>query len=58
MIDAFLCYTVATGLAQFLYVIFVGTFPFNSFLSSFFCHVALFALGGKQIYYPELIIFP
>jgi hypothetical protein len=49
MVDAFLCYTVATGIAQFLYVAFVGTFPFNSFLSSFFCHVALFALGGKTL---------
>ena len=50
MVDAFLCYTVATGIAQFLYVVFVGTFPFNSFLSGFFCHVALFALGGEEIY--------
>jgi DAD family len=40
--------------AQALFVFFVGTFPFNSFLSSFLCHVALFALGGKkQTYSPR-----
>jgi hypothetical protein len=25
----------------------VGSFPFNSFLSSLFCHLGLFALAGK-----------
>lgn len=31
-----------------VYMVLVGTFPFNSFLSGFFCHIGLFALGGKQ----------
>jgi len=45
ILDALLLYTLVTGIVQFLYVVFVGTFPFNSFLSSFICHVGLFALG-------------
>ena len=32
---------------QLFYMVFVGTFPFNSFLSGFICQVALFALGGE-----------
>eukprot|EP01038_Epipyxis_sp_PR26KG_P017122 gene17122-23563_t len=45
VIDAFLIYTVCTGVVQFIYMLLVGTFPFNSFLSSFICHVGLFSLG-------------
>lgn len=30
------------------YVLMVGTFPFNSFLSSFFCQLALFTIGGQK----------
>lgn len=32
---------------QFLYVFFVGSFPFNSFLSGFFCSLGFFVLMGK-----------
>ena len=46
LVDAFLLWTIATAAAQLVYVMLVGTFPFNAFLSSFFCHVGLFALGG------------
>ena len=46
LVDAFLLWTLATAAVQLVYVILVGTFPFNAFLSSFFCHVGLFALGG------------
>ena len=45
MIDALLVYAVLTGAAQMLFCVLVGTFPFNSFLSGFLCHVGLFALG-------------
>ena len=33
---------------QFLYCFVVGSFPFNSFLSGFFCSLGLFVLMGKQ----------
>eukprot|EP00605_Chrysophyceae_sp_TOSAG23-4_P001909 GSChrysophyteH1.ASY1.ANO1.2107.1 assembled CDS len=45
MIDAWLVYCVATAVVQFIYCMLVGTYPFNSFLAGFLCHVAMFALG-------------
>jgi hypothetical protein len=33
---------------QFLYMLCVGTFPFNSFLSGFFCSVGFFVLSGDR----------
>jgi len=45
LVDALCVYAAATAVVQLVYVILVGTFPFNSFLSSFICHVGLFALG-------------
>lgn len=35
---------------------FVGTFPFNSFLSGFICHVGIFAAGIFTIYDMKKII--
>lgn len=35
-------------LLQFLYVFLVGSFPFNSFLSGFFCSLGFFVLMGKH----------
>jgi len=46
-VDALIAYCVATGLIQFLFVMFVGTFPFNSFLSGLLCHIGLFSLAGE-----------
>jgi len=46
IVDALIAYCVATGLIQFLFVVFVGTFPFNSFLSGLLCHIGLFSLAG------------
>mmetsp|Transcript_105785 Transcript_105785/g.207475 ORF Transcript_105785/g.207475 Transcript_105785/m.207475 type:complete len:111 (+) Transcript_105785:31-363(+) len=43
MVDALACYCVVTGLVQLVYMILVGNFPFNSFLSGFICHVGIFA---------------
>ena len=45
MIDAFVVYCALTALVQLIYCVLVGTYPFNSFLSGFICHVALFSLG-------------
>ena len=45
LVDALLVYSLLTAVVQFVYVVFVGTFPFNSFLSGFICHLTLFALG-------------
>ena len=45
IVDAFVVYCALTALAQLCYCILVGTYPFNSFLSGFICHVALFSLG-------------
>ena len=45
MIDAFVIYCAVTALIQLTYCVLVGTYPFNSFLSGFICHVALFSLG-------------
>ena len=47
LVDALCLYSAATALVQLVYVVLVGTFPFNSFLSSFICHVGLFSLGAS-----------
>lgn len=43
-IDVFLCYVLLVGIIQFVYVLFVGTFPFNSFLAGFISAVGVFVL--------------
>eukprot|EP01031_Cornospumella_fuschlensis_P032400 gene32400-39180_t len=45
LVDAFILYTVATAVVQVVYLLLGGSFPFNSFLSSLFCHLGLFALS-------------
>ncbi len=47
IIDVFLTYLVLTGVLQFLYVVLVGTFPFNSFLSGFISTVGSFVLTAS-----------
>lgn len=44
LIDAFLVFLVALGVLQFLYVLLVGNFPFNSFLGGFISCVGQFVL--------------
>lgn len=44
VIDAFLCYVLTTGIAQFVYGMSVGSFPFNSFLAGFLSCVGVFVL--------------
>merc|ERR1712080_375044 len=45
LIDVYLLYILLTGIAQFIYVCLVGTFPYNSFLAGFISCVASFILG-------------
>ncbi|WKX89792.1 hypothetical protein Q1695_008998 [Nippostrongylus brasiliensis] len=46
IIDAYMVYILLTGVAQFLYCLLVGTFPFNSFLSGFISTVTSFVLAS------------
>lgn len=58
IIDAYLFYVFMTGVMQFLYILVVGTFPFNSFLSGFISSVGSFVLAGKiTSYFVYLCIF-
>ncbi len=47
MVDSLMAYALVTAVVQVIYMVLVGSFPFNSFLSGFFCHVGLFALAGS-----------
>lgn len=40
-----MCAAVALGL--FAYMMLFGTFPFNAFLSAFFCAIGMFVLTGE-----------
>ena len=40
LIDAFLLFLVATGVAQFLYCVLISDYPFNSFLAGYVQHGA------------------
>ena len=51
LIDSFLLYVLLTGMIQLLYVILVGTFPFNSFLAGLMSCVGVFVLTGTIYYY-------
>lgn len=44
LIDTFLIFLVALGIVQFVYVVLVGTFPFNAFLGGFISCVGQFVL--------------
>lgn len=45
MVDSLIVYSLATAAVQVAYMVLVGSFPFNSFLSGFFCHLGIFALA-------------
>lgn len=49
VVDAYLLYILLTGALQFLYILLVGTFPFNSFLSGFISCVGSFILAGEGL---------
>ena len=42
LIDYFLLFALVTGIVQFVYVLLVGQFPFNSFLAGFVAAVGFF----------------
>lgn len=46
IMDLYLVYVLLTGVAQFVYRMLVGTFPFNSFLSGFISTIGCFVLTG------------
>ncbi|KAI6229056.1 Dolichyl-diphosphooligosaccharide--protein glycosyltransferase subunit dad-1-like, protein [Aphelenchoides fujianensis] len=45
LIDAYLGYILVTGIAQFVYGVLFGTFPFNAFISGFVSTVTSFVLA-------------
>lgn len=47
LIDYFLVFALATGVIQFLYMLLVGQFPFNSFLAGFLGAVGFFVFTGQ-----------
>jgi len=40
-------FALATGVIQFLYMLLVGQFPFNSFLAGFLAAVGFFVFTGQ-----------
>lgn len=44
-INVYLAAVFATGVIQFIYILLVGTFPFNSFLAAFLSCVTSFVLA-------------
>jgi len=48
LIDAYMVYILLTGIFQFIYVILVGTYPYNAFLGGFISTVGSFVLAGKD----------
>ncbi|KAF9699497.1 hypothetical protein EKO04_002387 [Ascochyta lentis] len=47
LLDSFMLFLVAVGALQFLYVVLVGNFPFNAFLSGFSACVGQFVLTAS-----------
>ncbi|KAF2847875.1 defender against death DAD protein, partial [Plenodomus tracheiphilus IPT5] len=47
LLDTFMGFLVAVGALQFLYVVLVGNFPFNAFLSGFSATVGQFVLTAS-----------
>jgi len=41
-----LCAVIAAGL--YVYLMLFGTFPFNAFLSAFYCSIGMFVLTGES----------
>ncbi len=47
ILDIYMAYVMFSGIAQFAYMLIVGTFPYNAFLSGFIASVGSFILAGK-----------
>ncbi|CAG8617928.1 7008_t:CDS:2 [Ambispora leptoticha] len=46
LIDAYLAFILVSGILQFVYVILVGTYPYNAFLAGFISTVGQFVLAA------------
>ena len=46
LIDAYLLFVMASGITQFVYMLVVGNYPYNAFLSGFGATVGTFVLAG------------
>lgn len=55
LIDTFVVFSFLTAAIQYVYVLLVGTFPFNSFLAGFFTSIAtgIFAIGLRKQVNPD-----
>uniref|UniRef100_A0A0K0FVY7 Dolichyl-diphosphooligosaccharide--protein glycosyltransferase subunit DAD1 n=1 Tax=Strongyloides venezuelensis TaxID=75913 RepID=A0A0K0FVY7_STRVS len=47
IIDAYMVYILLTGIVQFIYCVFLTSFPFNAFLAGFISTVASFVLAAS-----------
>ena len=47
-LDTYMVFVVMTGITQFIYMLLVGTFPYNTFLSGFIGSVGTFILAGNS----------
>ncbi|CEG77900.1 Putative Oligosaccharyl transferase complex subunit OST4 [Rhizopus microsporus] len=47
LIDIYLVYILFTGIFQFIYMLMVGTFPYNAFLGGFISTVGSFVLAAN-----------
>ncbi|KAJ2471078.1 oligosaccharyltransferase complex subunit epsilon [Coemansia sp. RSA 2322] len=47
LIDTYMAFCVAVGLAQFAYCLLVGTFPYNAFLAGFGSAVSCFVFAAN-----------
>lgn len=50
-IDVYLVFIMASGILQFLYMLAVGTFPYNAFLAGFISTVGSFVLAGEYFHF-------
>jgi oligosaccharyltransferase complex subunit epsilon len=47
LMDAYMIFILLTGIAQFVYAMVVGTFPFNAFLAGFIASVGSFVFTAS-----------
>ncbi|CEF68305.1 Dolichyl-diphosphooligosaccharide--protein glycosyltransferase subunit DAD1 [Strongyloides ratti] len=47
IIDAYMVYILLTGIVQFIYCVFLTSYPFNAFLAGFISTVASFVLAAS-----------
>lgn len=47
-LDSFMAFCAVIAVGLFGYMMLFGTFPFNAFLSAFFCAIGMFVLTGES----------